>query len=147
MTQIKYDTAEELANLQRRAMVLKPKLPSVIATSLGWEQPRPNGTLELIVSFKGLDELLGIETANEDDPVLELNLLSNTAIDEDDTDLPPVNTLAASILSAPVVVEDNTITEKPSIDDFLARIKDDVKEDGEDKPKKKGGRPKKETAE
>lgn len=59
MAKTKYDTPEEKKRLQERAEALKPKQPGVIATELGWAVARPNGTLELLVSYKNLDELLG----------------------------------------------------------------------------------------
>jgi hypothetical protein len=59
MAKTKYDTPEDKQRLQERALALKPKQLGVIATELGWAIPQARGTLELLVSFKNLDELLG----------------------------------------------------------------------------------------
>lgn len=59
MAKFRFDNKEEKKALQKRAEALKPKAIGVVATAQGWSQPRPNGTMELLVSFAGLDELLG----------------------------------------------------------------------------------------
>ena len=60
MANFKHETPEEKARLKERAEILKPRnVSNLVATELGWAQSRPNGTLELLVSFRGLDALLG----------------------------------------------------------------------------------------
>jgi hypothetical protein len=59
---IKYETQEHKLRLQARANSLKPSVATVIATSRGWEVPQARGTMELLVSFPGLDALLGDNT-------------------------------------------------------------------------------------
>jgi hypothetical protein len=59
MANTNYETPEDKQRLQERALALKPKQLGVIATELGWAVPQARGTLELLVSFKNLDELLG----------------------------------------------------------------------------------------
>lgn len=51
--------AADKAALKARALSLKPRALNVVATALGWSQSRPNGQLELLVSFRDLDDLLG----------------------------------------------------------------------------------------
>lgn len=146
MKQIKYDSDEHLESIKRRAMIMKPNAPNVIATSMGWEQPRPNGTLELLVSFADLDTILGIETKpDEDSEPLAINLLSDLALDDSDDDLPPPNKLASAILATPV--EKVEVADKSALEAFLAQSKADDEEETETvkapETKKKGGRPKK----
>jgi len=55
----RFVTADNIEGLKARAESLRPRAPNVVATARGWEQARPNGSLELLVSFAGLDSLLG----------------------------------------------------------------------------------------
>lgn len=150
MKQIKYDSDEHLDAIKRRALIMKPNAPNVIATSMGWEQSRPNGTLELLVSFADLDSILGIEVApEEDDEPLAVNIMSDLAIEDDsDEDLPPPNKLASDILAKPV--EKVEVADKSALEAFLAQSKADEEDEAPEvvevivTPKKKGGRPKKE---
>lgn len=60
MARFNFATQEEKEGLKARAEKLRPlNVFNLVATARGWEQSRPNGTLELLVSFAGLDELLG----------------------------------------------------------------------------------------
>lgn len=69
MAKFRFDTPEEKASLVARAKALKPRgVANVVATSLGWAVPQINGNLELLVSFSGLDELLGDVTPEVIDP-------------------------------------------------------------------------------
>ncbi len=53
--------------LKERALKLKPKyVNNVVATDKGWANPRPSGYLELLVSFAGLDALLGDVAEDQD---------------------------------------------------------------------------------
>lgn len=59
--------------LKARALKQKPNVKLVVATARGWEVPHNNGTMEILVSFKGLDELLGDLSSDQDkeaDPVV-----------------------------------------------------------------------------
>lgn len=145
MKQVTHETTEQLQALQNRALVLKPNLPNVIATSMGWSQPRPNGTLELLVSFGGLDEILGLsaDTQDSDDPIA-VEIMSDLAIE--DEDLPVPNTIASTILSTPAPKVD--VADKTALEEFLAQSKivedeDETQEEVVETVKKKGGRPKK----
>lgn len=148
MKQIVHETQEHLEALKSRALVMKPNIPNVIATSMGWGQPRQNGTIELLVSFGGLDSLLGLESQLVDDEPLAVNIMSDLAIespvlDDSDDDLPPPNKLAASILTAPI--ENVGVKDEAALKAFLeqSKVDEDDEEEVVEAPKKKGGRPKK----
>lgn len=149
MKQIKYDNDEHLESIKRRAMIMKPNVPNVIATSMGWAQARPFGGMELLVSFADLDTILGIETEVQDE--LEPIVVNVTADEiDDDSDIPAPNPLANLIISKPVAKVEDEVLEKPDMQAFLAQLKsedetEDDEEKVEEKPKKKGGRPKKVT--
>lgn len=70
MSKFEYKDEESKASLKRRALLLKPNLDYLLATKDGWEVRRPNGTLELLVSFKGLNELIADETIELYEPTL-----------------------------------------------------------------------------
>lgn len=59
------DAADKEA-MKARALALKPRALNVVASAQGWSQVRPNGSLELLVSYRGLDELLGDATSDQD---------------------------------------------------------------------------------
>lgn len=87
MANFKHETPEEKARLKARAEAIKPKnVANVVATDMGWCHPRPNGTLELLVSFRGLDELLGdVEPDIVDPAPIEVNVLISV---EHDIEIP-----------------------------------------------------------
>ena len=58
MTIATHETHEEKQRLIERAIVLKPREHGVFATDRGWAIKQPRGTIELLVSFPGLAELL-----------------------------------------------------------------------------------------
>lgn len=77
MTIATYRTQEDKQRLIERAIALKPKVLGVVATDRGWVIAQPKGTVELLVSFPGLDELLAedkpeviVEPVVEDVPVV-----------------------------------------------------------------------------
>lgn len=76
MANFKYDNHEDKKRLKDRALALKPRpATNVIATDMGWSHARPNGTMELLVSFKGLDALLGdVEPEVIDPNPVEVNV-------------------------------------------------------------------------
>ena len=80
MAKFNFETVSEKSALRDRAIMSKPRVSNVVATELGWCVPRPNGTLEVLVRFHGLDEILGdlslditsaVEPVAETTPVLE----------------------------------------------------------------------------
>jgi hypothetical protein len=116
MANFKFDSKEEKVRLKARAEALKPKVANVVATALGWAQSRPNGTLELLVSFRGLDELLGdMEPEAVDPNPVEVNVLIS---------------VEADIEKVPETVEPPVTKEEEDEPVVVA-------------PPKKGGRPKK----
>lgn len=52
--------------MKARALKQKPNVKNVVATEKGWAVPHNNGTLELLVSFAGLDALLGDLSTDQD---------------------------------------------------------------------------------
>jgi hypothetical protein len=51
-----------------RALKLKPRHQgNIVATDKGWSIPHANGYMELLVSFAGLDSLLGEESTADQD--------------------------------------------------------------------------------
>lgn len=70
MAKANYDDQIEKEALVTRALVLKPKIDGIIATSLGWTLPKANGTFELLVSFPGLEAILATE-ASDPEPTPE----------------------------------------------------------------------------
>lgn len=52
--------------LKARALKQKPNVKNVVATARGWEVPHNNGTMEILVSFRDLDALLGDLSADQD---------------------------------------------------------------------------------
>lgn len=86
MAKFKFDSKEEKVRLQERAQSLKPKANNIVATELGWCQSRPNGTLEVLVSFAGLDSLLGdIDVEVTDEAPIEIRISTETIPDETPT--------------------------------------------------------------
>lgn len=69
--------------LKARALGMKPKLPNVIATARGWEQTRPSGAFEILVSFKGLDELLGDNSGDQVADAAPVEVIAEPAPVED----------------------------------------------------------------
>lgn len=59
MAWTKFENADEKKRLQERALALRPKVPGVVATELGWALPTVKGTMEILVRYDGLDALLG----------------------------------------------------------------------------------------
>lgn len=74
MAKVKYDTPEEKQRLIDRAIALRPNVANVVATDKGWAVPQHNGTMELLVSFGKLDELLGSEEPVVEGEPLELHI-------------------------------------------------------------------------
>ena len=70
MAKFNFENAEEKSALRERAMISKPRVHNVVATELGWCIPRPNGTLEVLVRFHGLDDILG-DLSLDINPVIE----------------------------------------------------------------------------
>jgi hypothetical protein len=86
MAKFKFDSKEEKVRLQERAQSLKPKANNIVATELGWCQSRPNGTLEVLVSFAGLDTLLGdIDVEVTDEAPIEIRISLEDVVDEEET--------------------------------------------------------------
>lgn len=126
MANFKFETKAEKQRLQERAQLLKPKANNIVATELGWSQSRPNGTLELLVSFRGLDELLGdidVEVTDETPVEVRISL-------EDIHEEAPVTEAAPE-----AAAETATETETPAVEDEEAEPVVVIA--------KKGGRPKK----
>lgn len=122
MAKTKFDTAEAKKRLQERAEKLKPKVVGVIATERGWAVAQPNGTLELLVSYGGLDALLGDVTPEFVGEPIDFILPTET----------PEVAFQPEVTEAPkeeVKVEE-TPAEEPKV------------EEPEVAPKKKPGRPK-----
>lgn len=90
MAKFKFETKEEKQALKARAENLKPKnVANLVATDRGWAQARPNGNLEILVSFHGLDELLGdIEPEIVDETPVEVNVLISVEHDIEKQDDP-----------------------------------------------------------
>jgi hypothetical protein len=91
--------------LKARAEKLKPNAFNLVATARGWEQSRPNGTLELLVCFAGLDELLGdnapAEVVGEPVEVVVPTVVEETAKETVVDATPPVETKPAEVVKAP----------------------------------------------
>lgn len=68
MAKFNYDDAEHKKLLQERALAQKPNVVGVVATERGWCIAQPSGYMEVLVSFAGLDELLGDLTPEAIDP-------------------------------------------------------------------------------
>lgn len=128
MAKTNYDSIEEKQNLQARALMLKPTVTGVIATDRGWAIPQSRGTMELLVSFGGLDQLLGDEISQTEqvgEPIVV------------------VATPEPEILTEEIVTPTNE-TESETTDDTPVEMEDETEPDGSviKVPKKRGPKPK-----
>jgi hypothetical protein len=114
MARFAYVNQEEKEALKARALKSKPNAFNLVATERGWEQSRPNGTLELLVSFAGLDELLGDVAPTE-------------VVGEPVEVVVPAEEVKEEVVQEPVV----EVKEEPKAEEPAPA------------PKKTGGRPKK----
>jgi hypothetical protein len=131
MAWTKFDNKEEKKRLQERALALKPKQAGVIATELGWATVSAKGTLEILVRYDNLDELLG-------DEISEVEQVGEPLVIAPETVVEPV---AIAPVETPVVTEEvkapEVVVESPKVEE--AKVEAPVK--------KKGGRPPKPKAE
>lgn len=112
------DNEEHKQAMIERALKLKPRHNGpIVATERGWMTPHANGYLELLVSFAGLDELLG--SASTADQEVEAEPVEVQAE-------PATEVVEETIEEASEKASEEQVTEAP---------------------KKKGGRPPKKVAE
>lgn len=78
------DNEADKQALIERALKLKPRHQGVIvATDKGWATPHSNGYVELLVSFAGLDALLGeAATADQDASAEPVEVEGESAVEE-----------------------------------------------------------------
>jgi hypothetical protein len=122
MAKMKFDSPEEKKRLQERALALKPRVAGVVVTDQGWAVARPKGTMEILVSFKNLDELLG-------DAVSEVELVGEPIVI-----VPEVVTEEVKVEEAIVIVPE-VVTEEVKVEEDIVMTEEVKVEEVKEEPK------------
>lgn len=97
MAKFNFNSNEERDRVIKRALSLKPKMEGVYATKSGYVIDRNNGTTELLVSFRNLDELLAESETSTAEFVAEVAIVAEAS---------PVNA-AIEVITENAAVEDS----------------------------------------
>jgi len=98
MANFNFENEAERARAVERALSLKPRQDGVYANASGYVIDRPNGTTEILVSFRNLNELLGTSETSVAEIVPEVTIVAEAA---------PVEA-SVQVVDEPAKAEDET---------------------------------------
>ena len=79
MSKFNFQSEDERQRAVNRALSLKPKVDGVYANKHGYVIDQPNGTTEVLVSFKNLDTLLGTSETSPTESSPEVVIVAEAA--------------------------------------------------------------------